>query len=223
MSTVVSRPPPWDASAVMWDQAATKLPAGPHGLDPALVARVQRERILDATARAVADLGYQDVTVAKILDRARISKLTFYELFDNKEQAFLAAYDDAVAQALRRVERACAAEALAPPAQRLEAAVDALLGFLAEEPEVARLCVIEVLAAGPTGRQRRAATMDRLADLMAALLAEARPDRDLGPIAARALVGGAEEVLFTAIERGESDLTALAAEIAATQLRLIDG
>lgn len=207
----------------MWDQASTKLPAGPHGLDPALVARVQRERILDATARVVAEIGYQDATVAKILDRARISKLTFYELFDNKEQCFLAAYDEAVAQALARIERACTAEAQGSPAQRLDAAIDALLGFLAEEPEVARLCVIEVLAAGPAGRQRRAATMDRLAELMAALLAEARPDRDLGPIAARALVGGAEEVLFTAIERGETDLPALAQDIAATQLKLIDG
>ena len=207
----------------MWDQASTKLPAGPHGLDPALVARVQRERILDATARVVAEIGYQDATVAKILDRARISKLTFYELFDNKEQCFLAAYDEAVAQALGRIERACAAEAQGSPAQRLDAAIDALLGFLAEEPDVARLCVIEVLAAGPAGRQRRAATMDRLAELMAALLSEARPDRDLGPIAARALVGGAEEVLFTAIERGDADLSALAQEIAATQLKLIDG
>lgn len=205
----------------MWDQAATKLPAGPHGLDPALVTRVQRERVLEAMAAVVAEIGYQEATIRKILDRARISKITFYELFDNKEQCFLAAYDDALRQVFARVERACDAEALAPPAQRLDAALDALLGFLAEEPDIARLCVVEVLAAGPSGRQRRAATMDRFAAMMESFLAEARPDRDLGPIAARALVGGAEEVIFGAIERGESDLPALASEIAETQLKLI--
>lgn len=205
----------------MWDQAATKLPAGPHGLDPALVTRVQRERVLEAMAAVVAEIGYQEATIRKILDRARISKITFYELFDNKEQCFLAAYDDALRQVFARVERACEAEAQAPPAQRLDAALDALLGFLAEEPDIARLCVVEVLAAGPAGRGRRAATMDRFAAMMESFLAEARPDRDLGPIAARALVGGAEEVIFGAIERNDPNLPALASEIANTQLKLI--
>jgi len=205
----------------MWDQAATKLPAGPHGLDPAVVTRVQRERVLEAMTSVAAEIGYQDATIRKVLDRARISRITFYELFDNKEQCFLAAYDDALAQLFARVERACQAEQLAPPAQRLEAALDALLGFLAEEPDVARMCVVEVLAAGPAGRERRATTMDRFAAMMEEFLAEARPDRDLGPIAARALVGGAEEVVFGAIERGEADLPGLAEEIADTQLKLI--
>lgn len=207
----------------MWDQAATKLSAGPHGLEPALVERIQRERVLEAMAGVVAEAGYQAATISRILARARISKITFYELFDNKEQCFLAAYDDALAQAFERIERACAAERLAPAEQRLGAAIDALLEFLAEEPEVARLCVVEVLAAGPAGRERRAATMDRFAAMMEAFLAEARPDRELGPIAARALIGGAEEVVYRAVERGEGDLSRLAAEIADTQLQLING
>jgi AcrR family transcriptional regulator len=205
----------------MWDQAATKLTAGPHGLDPALVERVQRERVLEATSSVVAEIGYQAATVSKILARARISKITFYELFDNKEQCFLAAYDDALAQAFGRIERACAVEARAPAQQRLGAALDALLDFLAEEPDVARMCVVEVLAAGPAGRERRAATMDRFAAMMEAVLPEIRPDHDLGPIAARALVGGAEEVVYGAIERNEPNLPALAAEIAVIQLKLI--
>jgi AcrR family transcriptional regulator len=205
----------------MWDQAATKLTAGPHGLEPALVERVQRERVLAATAAVVSDIGYQAATVAKILARARISKITFYDLFDNKEQCFVAAYDDAIDQAFERIERACAAESQAPPPQRLGAALDALLDFLAEEPDAARLCVVEVLAAGPAGRERRAATMDRLAAMMEDFLAEASPGRDLGPIAARALVGGAEEVVYSAIERNEPNLRALAQEIADTQLKLI--
>jgi AcrR family transcriptional regulator len=206
----------------MWDQAATKLTAGPHGLDPALVSRVQRERILAGMTAVVAEIGYQQMTVAKVLDRARISKITFYELFDSKEQCFLAAYEDALAQAFERIEGACEAERLAPAEQRLGAAIYALLDFFAEEPQVARMCVVEVLAAGPPGRQLRAATMDRLAAMMESLLAEIRPD--LGPIAARALVGGAEEVVFGAIERRQAaELPTLAAEIAETQLKFIGG
>src|SRR5215218_5219 len=206
----------------MWEQAATKLTAGPHGLEPALVARVQRERILEAMAATLAELGYQQLTIGKLLGRAGISKLTFYELFDSKEQCFAAAYDESIAQAFERIESACAAEALAPAEQRLGATIDALLEFFSEEPAVARMCVVEVLAAGPAGRERRAATMDRLATMMEGLLAEVRPD--LGPIAARALVGGAEEVVFGAIDRGQTaELPQLAAEIADTQLKLIRG
>ncbi len=201
----------------MWDQAATKLSAGPHGLDPALVERVQRERLLAAMTDAVAEIGYQDTTIAKMLRRARISKITFYELFDNKEQCFLAAYDDALAHVFERIERACDAESAAPPEQRLEAAVEALLDFLAEEPAVARLCVVEILAAGPAGRERRAATMDRFAAMLAGYAAETNPGRELGPIAVRALVGGAEEVIYTAVERGDvAALPSQAGDIART-------
>jgi AcrR family transcriptional regulator len=191
----------------MWDQATTKLSAGPHGLDPALVERVQRERLLAAMTDAVAEMGYQDTTIAKMLRRARISKITFYELFDNKEQCFLAAYDDALAHAFERIERACEAERSAPAQQRLEAAVEALLDFLAEEPAVARLCVVEILAA----------TMDRFAAMLAGYAAETNPGRELGPIAVRALVGGAEEVIYTAVERGDvAALPSQAGDIAGT-------
>lgn len=207
----------------MWDQAATKLQAGPHGLDPALVAQVQRERLLEAMTEVVAELGYQEVTVAKVLARARISKITFYDLFDNKEQCFLAAYEEALAQAFERIERACDAEAAAPPEQRLEAASDALLDFLAEEPHVARLCVVEILAAGPAGRERRAVTMDRFALMMERLLSEIRPDEALTPIAVRALIGGAEEVIFGAVERGQTtELPQMAPDVART-LKLLIG
>ena len=207
----------------MWDQATTKLSGGPHGLDPALVQRIQRERVLDAMTHVVAELGYQSTTVTKVLDRAQISKLTFYELFDNKEQCFLTAYDDAMAHAFERIEEACAAEQLGPPQQRLGAGIDALLEFFAEEPAVARLCVLEVLAAGPAGRERRAATMDRLAAMMEALLAEVSPDGDLGPIVARALVGGAEDIVYGAVDRGQiAELPKLAEQIVAMQLKLIN-
>lgn len=201
----------------MWDQATIKLSAGPHGVDPAVVARVQRDRILATMTETVAEIGYQEATLGKVLGRARISKITFYEQFDNKEQCFLAAYDDAIAQAFERIEQACMAERRAAAAQRIEAAVDALLGFLAEEPAIARLCVVEVLAAGPPGRDRRATTMDRFATMLSGFAAQIDPDRELGPIAVRALVGGAEEVIFGAVERGETaSLPAIAPDIAAT-------
>jgi AcrR family transcriptional regulator len=209
----------------MWDQAAIKLPAGPHGLDPLHVEQVQRERLLAAMAEVVAQVGYQDTTVRKLLAHARISRITYYELFKDKEECFLAAYDEAAAEALRRIEDSCAAMSDAPPAQQLGTAIAAALEFLAGEPAVARLVVVEVLAAGPAARERRAATMDRLAELMERFLAVASPPgRQLGPIGARALVGGAEEVVYGAIERGDTAaLPRLAGQIAETQLKLVNG
>ena len=203
----------------MWDQANIKLTGGPHGIPRPVVTKIQRDRLMRAMAKTVAEFGYQETTVRRLLGRAGLSRRTYYELFEDKEDCFLAAYDEVVDHVLGLVVEAY--EEGGAPEGQIERGLRALLRFCADEPDIARMCVVEVLAAGPAGRGRRAATMDRFAAMMESFLAEARPDRDLGPIAARALVGGAEEVIFGAIERNDPNLPALASEIANTQLKLI--
>ena len=101
----------------------------------------------------------------------------------------LAAYEDALVQAFERIEDACHAERSAPAEQRLGAAIDALLSFFAEEPHVARMCVVEVLAAGPPGRQLRAPPRWTVSRGWMERLLERGPSPSLGPVA-RAGAGG---------------------------------
>jgi AcrR family transcriptional regulator len=59
---------------------------------PLLSDRPQRARLLEAMVRAVAEKGYEAATVADAVRLARVSRGTFYELFDSKEACLLAAF-----------------------------------------------------------------------------------------------------------------------------------
>jgi len=67
------------------------LPRGRSHLPPPAVSASQRERLLRSVIAAVSEHGYQAVTVADIVRRARVSKKAFYDHFANKEECFLAA------------------------------------------------------------------------------------------------------------------------------------
>lgn len=135
-------------------------PRGRHRLPPEVIARSQRERLLEATIRVAAEKGYAATTVADLTREAGISRTTFYAMFADKEACFLAAYDGVVDALVRRV--AAAYEAGEDWPQRARAGLAALLDALAEEPEVARLALVDVGAAGPAAQRRYRAALQRL-------------------------------------------------------------
>ena len=61
-------------------------------LEPLLSERPQRAKLLDAMVRVVAEKGYEAATVADAVRLARVSRGTFYELFESKEACLAAAY-----------------------------------------------------------------------------------------------------------------------------------
>ena len=135
-------------------------PRGRHRLPPEVIARSQRERLLEAAIRVVAAKGYAATTVADLTREAGISRTTFYAMFDDKEGCFLAAYDGIVDVLVRRVAGAYEGEGEWP--QRARAGLAALLEALAEEPDVARLALVDVGSAGPAAQRRFRAAMQRL-------------------------------------------------------------
>jgi AcrR family transcriptional regulator len=135
-------------------------PRGRHGLPPEVVSRSQRDRLLEATLRIVAEKGYAATTVADLTKRAGISRTTFYELFADKEACFLAAYDNAVDFLVRRISVAYEAQERWP--DRARAGLATLLEALAAEPALARLALVDVTAAGPAAQRRFRAAVQRL-------------------------------------------------------------
>jgi AcrR family transcriptional regulator len=135
-------------------------PRGRHGLPPEVVARSQRDRLLEATMRVVAAKGYAATTVADLTKEAGISRTTFYELCADKEACFLAAYDNAVDILVRQISTAYEAEERWP--DRARAGLATLLAALAAEPEQARLALVDVAAAGPAAQRRFRAAVQRL-------------------------------------------------------------
>lgn len=128
-----------------------------------MIARSQRERLLEATVRVVARKGYAATTVTDLTREAGISRTTFYEMFEDKEACFLAAYDAAIEALVRRVTIAFDGEEDWP--RRARAGLAALLDALAEEPELARLALVGVSAAGPAAQRRYRAALQRLTPL----------------------------------------------------------
>ena len=95
----------------------------------------------------MAQKGYAAATIDDIVRGAGVSKKTFYEHFQDKEDCFLAAYQQASDELFRHVREAHGAER--DWLERTRAGIVAYLRWLAAEPALARVFLIEVAAAGP--------------------------------------------------------------------------
>jgi AcrR family transcriptional regulator len=151
-----------------------RLPRGSHGLDRDVVEASQRARLLEAVGRSVAERGYAAATIDDIVRGAGVSKKTFYEHFADKQGCFLAAYEAAAEQLFEQVRDAHATSD--DWLERTRAGIRAYLHWLAAEPALARVFLIEVAAAGPRAAEARERMRDRYAVLMRELQEEARAD-----------------------------------------------
>ncbi len=189
-------------------RAKGRFPAGVRTLPPDLIKAIQRERLLAAMLETVNELGYRALTVQDVLSRAGVSRPTFYEQFEDKEDCFLAAFDTSAKRLCKRVEAAVAA-AEESWRKRVRNGLGALLQFIAEEPNAARTVVVEARAASPAGLRRRDELLDRFA---ACLDTEAGKELEEPPsgIAAAGVVGGIESLLYVRLRQEETaDLDSL--------------
>jgi AcrR family transcriptional regulator len=164
------------------------------------VAEIQRGRLLSATIDVVEEVGYARLTVAQVIARAKVSRKTFYDLFEDREDCFLAVFD----QTVQRVS-AIAAQAYTAESgwrERVRAGLLALLNFMDEQPALARICVVEAMGAGPRVLEQRARVIERLKRVVAegepAGGRRSRPRRgQAADIALEAVVGGAFTVVHS--------------------------
>jgi AcrR family transcriptional regulator len=201
-------------------KTAEQLPRGRHGLSRDHVLASQRGRMLDAICQAVAEKGYARTAVADVIERAGVSRETFYEQFDDKEDCFLAAYDLA-AETLR----AAIADSLPPdpadPLERYDRAMAAYLKTMSTERAYARVFLIDVYGAGPAALARRFRVFQGFVDLIAEIFgARSAADRAL----CEALVGAVSSLVTIRVAVGEfAELPSLRAPIREIARRLDPG
>jgi AcrR family transcriptional regulator len=193
---------------------ARKLPPGRHGLPRQFVLHNQRARLVEAAVHVFGTRSFGEARVADVLQHAAISRKTFYEQFPDKEACFMAAYE-AASQRARDAVRSAAREHTDRD-ERLRTGIAALLQFLADEPELARLLVVEVTGAGPTALRRRNQAVREFAAMLVPEM-----DGDL-PLAAQVTVGGIWEVVHAMVLDGRGaelpELTDALVECAHAQL-----
>jgi AcrR family transcriptional regulator len=177
-----------------------------------LAPATQRERLLDAMAQTVSDRGYATTSVADVLKVARISRRTFYEQFIDKEDCFLAAYEEIATLCNERVVAAYRTETSWEDG--LARGYETFLNVLAAEPSFARLAIVEVLAAGPRALSQRDETLRRFARFVESLRVQADVTAPPPELVAQAIGGGIYELVYSRLVRQEtSELPGLAGEL----------
>jgi AcrR family transcriptional regulator len=146
-------------------------------------------------AEVVGEKGYGPVAVADVIARAGVSRKTFYEHFDNKEECFLAAYDAGVELMLAAIDAAIRDAAPGGPLAIARAGTARYLETLAANPAFARTFLIEVLGAGPRALERRARVHARFAEQLTTIHRAARGGGDPGAEVFRACVGAIHELV----------------------------
>jgi len=181
-------------------ETSERLPRGRHGLSREAVTTSQRNRIHQGMIEVVSERGYAETRVVDVIGVAGVSRKTFYELFDSKEDCFLAAYDVLLGNLLSDTAGGFESRPGAPWAQRVAAALEALLVHLAEHPDEARFAIVEVLAAGPKALARRDAALRQFTGFLETGRGETSVE--LPAITALSLAGGVNELLYTEILHG---------------------
>jgi AcrR family transcriptional regulator len=169
-----------------------------HGLDEGAlgrgqVAEIQRSRILTAMVQEIAQRGAANVSVAHVVGRSGVSRRTFYEIFQDREDCFLAAFDDALRHVAASVIPAY--EASGTWRVKMRAALTALLETLDYDPATGRLLIVESLAAGPKALKRRQGVLAQITPVIEQGQAEAKATLDPPLLTAEGIAGGVLSVL----------------------------
>ena len=169
---------------------------------------MQRRRLLLAMRELSGEVGLAGATVGQVCKRSRMSRRTFYELFDGRADCFLAAFEQALQQLGERVLPAW--EQGGRWRDRVRFGIEALLEMFDEQPQLARLCVVETLAGGPAVLARRREILDALAVVVDQGRDEARAGSGLPPLTAEGTVGGVLAVIHARLlDPGTGPLTQL--------------
>jgi AcrR family transcriptional regulator len=183
--------------------AAQALPRGKSALPRRVVARVQRERILDALVHEVGRHGYAATTIADIVRRARVSRSAFYACFPDKEACFLAACRRAHDAHLAGVQRAC--ESIAQPVEWVTTLARTYVEGLAANPDHARAFIVEIAAAGAVAQRLRRNIYERWAAWIAEWYANVIPRHSRTPL---------PPGVFVALAAGIDELVAVSLPVA---------
>jgi AcrR family transcriptional regulator len=187
---------------------------GPRG-GGVYLSRVQRTRLLDAAAAIVSEEGVGRVSACRVAEYAGMSHKTFYDLFADGEDCFLAVFDRAVDDL---------AAALAPAwrsegewVARVRGALGVLLACLDRDPALCRVVFVEALAAGPRVLARRAEVLDRVAKFIDEGRAGSPVGAELPQLTAAGVAGAAFSIVHARlVEQRSGSLMELLGPLAAT-------
>ncbi|ORB28047.1 TetR/AcrR family transcriptional regulator [Mycolicibacterium parafortuitum] len=172
---------------------AERLASGRHRLSRDEVTAHQKQRLFKALVAVMGTKGFNNTSVDDMIKHAGVSRATFYQHFDSKLDCFMAGFADMQRHAMTAIQ---AVPATGTPMERFGVMLHRYLGFMALDPRVARLYLLEVYAAGPEAIRRRAALQQEfVAGVGRVFKARSKADR----FACQALVAAVSAMVTTAL------------------------
>jgi AcrR family transcriptional regulator len=162
---------------------------------------MQRTRLIGAAVPVVERLGWSSVTVADIASQARVSRRTFYDLFENREECLLAVLEDTVA----RVEQELVLADLGDVSwvERVRAGLWMILCFLDRDPVLAGVCVVQSACGSRKVLGAREEILTRLAHTLEEGVSQSARGAEVPPLVAEGLVGAAVAIVYKRLLNGE--------------------
>jgi len=189
---------PWGDAASLRER---KLRPG-RGTPREEAVRNQRERLFAAMVATVAEKGYEGTTVADLVELSGVSRSAFYRHFEDKQACFLAAVEAIVEPTLKEL---WTDESAPPGIERARLAFERVIEAIVDQPAAAKMCVVEVYAAGEEGAALVDRIMESSTDLAAALLEQVPERKGMPRELVRAIVGGVQKAIHKRLYRGQQE------------------
>jgi AcrR family transcriptional regulator len=192
------------------------LPRRPRGTFREELRESQRGRMICAVVDTVAAKGYAATAVADVIAAAGVSRATFYAHFTDKEDCFLASYDEGAKAIFAAMVGA--ADGHATWRDQLDAVLGTWLATLDADRAFTRAHMVEFWGAGDAARARWTQRRDRTGGLLMILNKRARKEEpDIKPVSetiVAAVVGGINRIAISHLLSGdERPLTDLKPEL----------
>ncbi|HEX3174718.1 MAG TPA: TetR/AcrR family transcriptional regulator [Solirubrobacterales bacterium] len=170
---------------------------------PGLRTQPARARLLEAMLVVSGELGYEQVAVRHVIERAKTSRATFYKYFEDREDCFAQAQRDACNWLYRRLTGAARRQ----PGWRegLRAALAELLEFCANQPEIARALLVESHAAGSRAMDQRRELMERLSHALDSARREIPSRQAPPPVTSPFIVGAIDSLVSAKLMDGDAE------------------
>jgi AcrR family transcriptional regulator len=169
---------------------------------PAHQVRRPRERLLEAVLQVSGELGYEQISVKHVIERAQTSRATFYKNFEDREDCFVQAYTEASEWLYRRVVGL--AQRQASWREGLRVGLAELLEFCANQPATAKALFIEAHAAGGEALAQHDRLMERLSELIDSAREESGSQHSPPPMTSAFMVGAIETLISSKLANDEA-------------------
>ncbi len=172
------------------------------------ISEFQRSRILTSALQEASVAGFEQTSVSSIVSRARVSRNTFYELFDNRNACLRAVFEEAVAQ-IAEIVAPLYAEGEGRWSERVRAALAETLVFLEQDLDTG-LFVLEYLMNGSrVDPESRVWLFEHLRTVFEDGRSQAKSGHHTSPLAAEVVVGGVLALLHTRMQSSPRHLASL--------------